>query len=142
MNFTVPANYWVESKESEKKDKYLDLARGPKNYGHEGDSDINCNSCARYSHQKIDKRSEGLVNNKTSRDHPKYCIIKISQNTVESPRNLRRLAVSQTPVRNHHLTLEEKNYQNSEILLIIIIIIIIKTRKLKKCGTLKLPPCQ
>ena len=27
MNFTVPVDLWVKLKESEKKDKYLDLAR-------------------------------------------------------------------------------------------------------------------
>ena len=33
VNFTVPAEYWVKLKESEKRDKYLDLARELKNYG-------------------------------------------------------------------------------------------------------------
>ena len=30
MGFAIPADHWVESKESEKKDKYLDLARESK----------------------------------------------------------------------------------------------------------------
>ena len=34
-----------------------------------------------------------------------YSIIKIDQNTEKSPRDLRRLAVIQTPVKNHQLTL-------------------------------------
>ena len=33
-------------------------------------------------------------------DHPNYNIIKIGQNTEKSPENLRRLAVTQTPVRS------------------------------------------
>ena len=41
----------------------------------------------------------------SSRDHPNNSIIKIEQNTEKSPGDLRRLAVSQTPVRTHHLTL-------------------------------------
>ena len=32
-------------------------------------------------------------------------IIKIGQNTEESPGDLRRLVITQTPVRNHRLTL-------------------------------------
>ena len=40
-----------------------------------------------------------------SGDHPNYSIIKIGQNTEESPGDLKRLAVTQTPVRNHQLTL-------------------------------------
>ena len=49
---------------------------------------------------------KGLVNDwRTSRDHPDNRIIKINQNTKKSPGDLRRLAVTQTPVRNHQLTL-------------------------------------
>ena len=54
---------------------------------------------------KRDWRTGGLGNKKTSGDPPNYRIIKIGQNTEESPRDLRRLAVTQTPVRNHWLTL-------------------------------------
>ena len=34
-----------------------------------------------------------------SGDHSNYCIFEISQNTEESPRDLRRFAVTQTPVK-------------------------------------------
>ena len=60
VNFTVPANHTVKLKESEKKDKYLDLAREMKKtkqnktkttekqtIEHEGDGDTNCNWSAR-----------------------------------------------------------------------------------------------
>ena len=33
VDFAVPADHWIELKECEKKDKYLDLARELKNYG-------------------------------------------------------------------------------------------------------------
>ena len=33
VDFAVPADYYIKLKESEKKDKYLDLARELKNYG-------------------------------------------------------------------------------------------------------------
>ena len=48
--------------------------------------------------------SGGLENKRTSRDHPNYCIIKIGQNTEKVPEDLWRLVVTQTPVRNHQLT--------------------------------------
>ncbi len=51
------------------------------------------------------KGLEDLGNHRTSGDHPNYCIIEISQNTEKSPGDLRRLAVSQTPVKDHQLTL-------------------------------------
>ena len=41
-------------------------------------------------------------------DHTNYSIIKIGQNTEESPGDLWRLAVTQTSVRNHRLTLVSK----------------------------------
>ena len=40
-----------------------------------------------------------------SGDHPNDSIIENSQNTDRSPGYLRRLAVSQTPVKNHQVTL-------------------------------------
>ena len=44
-------------------------------------------------------------NNRTSGDHPNCCIIENNQNTEESPRDLRRQAVTQTPMKDHRLTL-------------------------------------
>ena len=55
------------------------------------------------------------------RDHPNYCIVKINQNTEKGPGNLRKLAVTQTPMKNHHRTLvgksnkkmtKKRNFQN------------------------------
>ena len=34
-------------------------------------------------------------------DHPNSCLFGIGQNNEKSPGDLRRLAVTQTPVRNH-----------------------------------------
>ena len=68
---------------------------------HESDSDTNCNWCTWYSHKKIGSRTGGLVNKKTSRDHPNYSISEIGQNTEKSPGNLKRLTVTQTLVENH-----------------------------------------
>ena len=55
--YAEPADHRVKLKESEKKEKYLDLAREMK-IG----SETNCNWCARYSHQSVDKGTGGLGN--------------------------------------------------------------------------------
>ncbi len=72
---------------------------------HESDGDTNCNWRARYSHKGIDKKNGRLVNKRMNGDHPNYSIIEIDQNTEKSPGDLRRLALTQTPVENHQLTL-------------------------------------
>ena len=41
-------------------------------------------------------------------DHPNDSIIENGQNTDKSPGDLRRLAVTQTPLKNHRLTLMGK----------------------------------
>ena len=55
----------------------------------------------------VTKKTGGLGNNRTSRDHPNYCIIEIGQNIEKNPGDFRRL-VTQTPVRNNQLTLVRK----------------------------------
>ena len=42
---------------------------------------------------------------RTSGDHPNYSIIENDQNTEKSPGNMKRLAVTQVPVKNHQLKL-------------------------------------
>ena len=72
---------------------------------HESDGDTNCNWRTRYSHQRIGTGTGGLGNKTTSGDHFNYSIVEIGQNYKKSPGDLRRLAVTQTPVENHQLTL-------------------------------------
>ena len=74
---------------------------------HERNSVANCNWCTWNNPQKTSKETEQLESKRTSGDHPSN-IIKIGQNTEKSPEDLRRLAVTQTPVRNHLLTLVRK----------------------------------
>ena len=40
-----------------------------------------------------------------SGDHPNYSIVENGQNTKRSPGDLRRLAVTQTPMKDYQLTL-------------------------------------
>ena len=49
---------------------------------HEGDGDTNCNQCARYSHQRIDKRREGLKNKMTSGNHLNNSIYCLNRSTA------------------------------------------------------------
>ena len=51
VDFAVPANHRINLKESEKKDKYLDLARelNKKAVEHESNDCANCDWCVRHS---------------------------------------------------------------------------------------------
>ena len=76
-----------------------------KNMEHEGDNYTNRGWCFGYSHQRIIKGTWRLGNKWTSEDHPNYNIIENGQNIENSPRDFRRLAVIQIPVRNHQMKL-------------------------------------
>ena len=61
-------------------------------------------------------------------DHPDYSIIKIGQNTEKNPGDLRRLSVTQIPLRSHQLMLRG-NSLGSKIIITIVIIIIMPGNK-------------
>ena len=106
MDLAGAADHRIKLKESAKKDKYLDLARELKKMlKHESDNYTNRDWCFWYSHPRIIKGTGGLGNKRTSGDHPNYYIIENGQNTEKSPGDLRKLAVAQTHVRGHQLTL-------------------------------------
>ena len=85
VDLAVPADYRVKLKESEKRDKNLDLDRElKKKMEHESDGDTKCNWRARYTHQGINEGSAGLGNERTSRDHPNCSIIEESWRLEES----------------------------------------------------------
>ena len=67
----------VKLKESEKRNKYIDLAKELKTKEDESDGDTNCNWCAQYSQQKFGTMIGGLGNKKTSGDSPNYNIVEI-----------------------------------------------------------------
>ena len=100
------ADHRVKIKENEKRAYYLDLSIELKRYmEYESDGHRNSKWCTRNDPQMFGKWARRLGNRKTSWDHPNYTIAKIGQNTMKSPGNLRRLAVTQTPVKGHQLTL-------------------------------------
>ena len=72
---------------------------------HEGNGDANFNWRTWSSPQSISKETGRLGNKRINENHPDYSIFKIGQNTKKSPGDLKRLAVTQTPVENHQLTL-------------------------------------
>ena len=76
-----------------------------KTEGHERDNFTNHDWCFSYSHQRIIKGIGGLEHKRTRRDPPSYYIIENSHNTEKSPGDLAKLAVTQTPVKDHQLTL-------------------------------------
>ena len=106
VDFAVPADHRVKLKDSEKKDKYLDLAwELKKTMEHESDVYTNCNWRSCYSHQRINKGTGGLGNQRKREGQPNHCIIEINQNIEKSSGDLRKLAVNQTSVKDHQLML-------------------------------------
>ena len=109
----------TELKESEKKDRYHDIARElkiPWNMKVAG-IPIVIDAVGTVT---ISKRSREHKNKRTSGDHPNYNIFEIGQNTEKSPGVLRKLVVTQTPVTDHQLTLRWKLSRSKMIIVIII----------------------
>ena len=96
MDFDIPVDHWVKLKESEKKDKYLDLARELKIYGTWRWQWYQLLLVHLEQSERTGKWTRRLGNQKTKEDHPDNSITKIDQNTEKSPGGLRRLAVTQT----------------------------------------------
>ena len=101
----VPVDQRVKLRESEKRDKYLDIAFELKIVEHESDGDTNCNSRTRHGHQRIGTGTIGLVDKWTSIGHSNDRIVEMGQNTKKSSEDLKRLAVTQTSVENYQLKL-------------------------------------
>ena len=95
---------WPQSKIESEKDKYLDLARELKKLWNMRVAIIPIVIRALGDVAKGLIR-EGLRNKCTSGDNSNYCIIEVDQNTEKSPGDLRKLDVTQTPVKDHQLAL-------------------------------------
>ena len=98
VDFAVPADHKIKLSTST-------LLGNWKNVEHKSDNYTNCNWCSWYNHRRIIKWTGRLGNNWTIGDHPNYYIIEIGQNTENSLGDLRRFAVTQTPAKDHQLTL-------------------------------------
>ena len=109
VDFADPTDHRVKLKESIKKDKYLGFARELRKLWNMKLMVIPVVICAPGTVAKGLVRTGGLVNVRMSGDHSNHSIIEIDQNLEKSPSNLRRFAVTQTPVGNHWLTLVGKS---------------------------------
>ena len=78
----------VKLKESEKKGKYLDLARKLTNRWDMKVTAIPIYLVLLVQSRKICKRTREHVNKRTSGDNPNYSIVELCQNTVKSPGDL------------------------------------------------------
>ena len=81
---------------------------------HPDDNYTNCDWCFWHNNQRIIKGTGGLGSWWASGDHPNNYIIKYGQNTEKSPGDLRRLAVTQTPVKRPSANANEKNYNYND----------------------------
>ena len=98
--YYIWTNHWVKNKESKKRNMFLDLARElRKLWG----MWVTVMQIVIGAHGTV---SKGLEKNdkRTNRDHPDYRIVETGQKSKKSPGELRRLAVTQTPVKDHKLT--------------------------------------
>ena len=102
VDFAVPAEHRIKLKECEKKDKYLDLARELKKLWN---MKVTIVPIVIGALGTIIKGPGGLWSWRTGRDYPNDSINENGQNTEKSPRDLRRLAVTQTPAKIHQLIL-------------------------------------
>ena len=77
MDFAVSADHRVKIKENEKRDKFLDLAQKTKKAVEVGrNCDANRNWHTRNGPQKLEKGTESIKNQRTSRNHPNYSTVK------------------------------------------------------------------
>ena len=71
---------------------------------HEGNNYANCNWCFGTVTKGLLKSLDDLEVRGPSGYHPNDSIIENGQHTEKSPGDLRRLAVTQSPVKDHQLT--------------------------------------
>ena len=84
----------------------MDLARGRKKaVGHECGGDTNCSWFVWNGPQMFGTKAGRIENQRKNGDLLDYGINKINQNSEKSPGDLMRLAVTQTPVKDHRQTL-------------------------------------
>ena len=85
VNSAVPADHRLKLKESEKRDKYLNLAwELKKTVEHESDGDTNCSWRTWHGHQSIGTGTGELGKTRTREDYPNHSIAEMSQNTKKS----------------------------------------------------------
>ena len=61
--------------------------------------------------QRPQKETGRAGNRRTNQDPLNHNIVEINQNTDKSPGDLKKIAVTLTPVKEHQITLEWKTYK-------------------------------
>ena len=118
MDFAVPADHREELKECEKRNEYLDLAKELKKLRNVKVTIIPIIIGALGTATKgLVQEHEDLEITGREENVQNYGIVEIGQNTEKSPGDFRKLAVPQTPVKDHQLklmwkTLREWNNNN------------------------------
>ena len=112
VDFAVPADHRIRLKECEKRDKYLDLEREFKKLRNMKVTIIPIVIGA------FGTVTKGLFSGRfgswrPSRDHPNNSIIENGQYTEKSPGDLRRLAVTQSPMKDHQMSLMWKTLMSN-----------------------------
>ena len=102
VNFAIQADHRIKLKECEKRDKYRDLARELKKLWHMNVTIIPIVTGAFGTVTK--GLLKGLEDLKVG-GHPNNSIIENAQNTEKIPEDLKRLAVTQSPVNDPQLRL-------------------------------------
>ena len=106
MDIAVPADHRVKLKEIKKKSKYLNFAREVKKLWNMKVTVITIIIAALDTVTKrLVKELEGLKIRGQVETIQTIALLKIRQNTKKSPKDFRTLAITQTPVRIHRLTL-------------------------------------
>ena len=80
---------------------------------HEGDGDSNCVLCIWNDPKTVKKKTREIGNQEENRNQPDNWIVEIGKNTEKSHGDLRRLVVTQTPVKDHQLKLVGKLNNNN-----------------------------
>ena len=109
MDYGVPADHRIKLKECEKKDKYLDL-RGELKKLWNMKMTIMPIVIGAFStaNRGLLKGLEDFRNKRMIGDNPNYYVNGNHQNTEKSLGDLRKLAVTHTPVKAHQLKLMRK----------------------------------
>ena len=107
VDFAVPADHRIKLKEYEKRDKYLDLAIELKKLWNMKVTirPIVIGAFGTVTINRIIKGPRGFGSWQPSGNHPNNSIIENGQNTEKCPGDLKRLAVTQSPMKDHQLML-------------------------------------
>ena len=112
MDLFALGDHGVKMKEIKKIDKFWDLTTEQKNlWNMKLILILIIIWHARNSPQRLRKDPGGIVDYRNNQDHTDHSIVNIGLNTQKIPRNLGRLAVTQSPAKDQQLTLIWKTHK-------------------------------